>query len=80
MRDGCVFRRASNGLDGRAGISAAGAHLLHLGQSPYGAALLSHIRTVLFFAFDLFKTVVSALQRSLVWRKKKKNQASEIIF
>lgn len=38
----CVSRRASNGLDGRAGLSTAGAHFPHLGQSPYGAALLSH--------------------------------------
>lgn len=36
------FRRASNGLDGRAGISIAGTRFPHRGQSPYGAALLSH--------------------------------------
>lgn len=46
-------------LDGRAGISAAGAHLLHGGQSPYGATLLGHIWTVPLAASDLFKTVIS---------------------
>lgn len=40
--DDCVSRRASNGLDGPTGISTVGAHFPHLGQSPYGAALLSH--------------------------------------
>lgn len=40
--DDCVSRRASNGLVGRAGISTAGAHFPHLGQSPYGPDLLSH--------------------------------------
>lgn len=40
--DDCLTRRASNGLDGPTGISTVGAHFPHLGQSPYGAALLSH--------------------------------------
>lgn len=40
--DDCVSRRVSNGLDGPTGISTVGAHFPHLGQSPYGAALLSH--------------------------------------
>lgn len=29
-------------MDGPTGISTAGAHFPHLGQSPYGAPLLSH--------------------------------------
>lgn len=46
-------------LHGLAGISAAGAQLLHGGQSPHGAALLSPIRTVPLSARDLSKTVIS---------------------
>lgn len=40
--DDCLSRRASNGLNGPTGISTVGAHFPHPGQSPYGAALLSH--------------------------------------
>lgn len=67
--------------DGRAGISAAGAHLLHGGQSPYGAALLSHIRTVPLSASDLFKTVITVpAEVSLVYTGGEKNHVSEIIL
>jgi len=40
--DGCVSRRTSNGLNGPSGIFTVGVHFPQIGQSPYGAALLSH--------------------------------------
>lgn len=51
-------------LHGLAGISAAGAQLLHGGQSPHGAALLSPIRTVPLSARDF------SPGRGLYWRGK----------
>lgn len=55
-------------LHGLAGISAAGAQLLHGGQSPHGAALLSPIRTVPLSARDLSKTVISVPAEGTKWK------------
>lgn len=39
--DDCVSGQISSGLKGSTGISTDGAHFPHVGQSPYGAPLLS---------------------------------------
>lgn len=73
--DDCVSRRVSNGLNGPAGISTVGAHFPHLGQSPYGAALLSHTekqhqdwRKSSLSRSNLFKAIISvSAEENSLW-------------